>query len=178
MSYRRARDGSRTSRGHTVRSPARSFGLAAAAVLVVRIGVGAWMLDPRSGSTHAGRWRPSTICGDALRSAATERTRARSTTAAGPIDLADAEWLRARDATTSRCAAVMAATCDRIGRCQRSRISSRDSPATSICGRRRAGRLNSRFDELGKIGSLPGPNPIASQPTCHCEHATLFVVLN
>ena len=52
-----------------VRSPTRSFGLAAAAVLVLAIGLGAWMLDARIGSTHVDRWRPSTVCGDALGSA-------------------------------------------------------------------------------------------------------------
>ena len=52
-----------------VRSPARSVGLAAAAILVLID----WSrrLDPhaRSGSTHAGHRRPSTVCGDALGSA-------------------------------------------------------------------------------------------------------------
>ena len=76
-----------------VRSAARSVSLAFAVILVLIVGVGAWIFTRGSGALTPVAGDLRQIPGNALGSAAAEWTRAGSTAASHQIDSPDAEWL-------------------------------------------------------------------------------------
>src|SRR2546428_2831191 len=94
LSRRRTRDGTRSS-GHANAVADASVRYGGSCCLRTRDRSWGMDVDARTGSTHISHWRPSTIYGDAVRSAAGEWVSVGSTTAASPIDIADADWLRA-----------------------------------------------------------------------------------